>query len=680
MRLKPSLILTGGLLGYLLGTWVISCSALFAYDCSGRGAKTIAVDLSNPEECDEPETYYHSPEDLNIQLMAVELDRQVSGYQCQVSVSAEVSRCGYDSIHYGSHKPLVNVPVNVTTQQCWRMAKEGTYQYWDRTFGVVLAENQVRQFYSRGNLDNKGNCEVETFHTAGLLFAKHYEKRTLNIDVRKIRGVLDKSTNNVIISGVRGSYESGSFQDDNLGTVVWRPRTPECHESVSQIYLGSAKIHRHRNGTIGSFVMLANNDTRQYGGFRLTATTSICNVQGYTTQVEGLVIRILRNGDEPLDHTKFRNSLKFTELNLLSKMAYLHLRTNSNMELQFSMVYSELCSTRRESVLNRMRMMAYTNNQYVAIDLFGMGHTMSSRGAVAYVTRCEKIPAKIRSIQNCTLDIPASYGSNYTRSGYIDPISFIIKSHSHILPCDPISPVSWNLDGQWWCSSPELRACPTPMKIDVVTDSQQLLRDYASETGEDMFSEEQHASHEAYMLSQNSREPILTDLAFKSSVNGEPGEPAGVPISADEVEVLSRLIGANISPAFYYFGKTYFIIWILLTVYGLFKIVFDCVTRVYIALRTGQGSLGKILRVIIHSSFLFLMFPAHVLVAAVNQGVNPGEPEERQEKPGVRNQESDDSTNGNKYETPPKQKPTSDRPQGSAPRRPSAGDPSELIY
>lgn len=642
--------------------------SLVGYSCSGKGTITMRVDLSSPEECDEPEQFYQKPEEITMQLMAIDVDREIKGYRCEVMVTAEVTRCGFDSIVYGSNTPLVDHPVKVDAVQCWKMVKEGVYNYWGETFEVKVAANQVRQFYSRGGRDVNGYCETEEFTTAGIRFTKHYEQRTLRISVEKTSGYYDKRTDNAIIQGVRAPYAGGSFVDSKLGTVVWKPREPKCHESVSQIYLGKAHIHRHRNGTLGSFIMLANNRTNQYGGYRLMRTTSVCNVQGFETQEEGLVIRILRNGDEPLAHTKFRNSAKFTELNLLSKMTYLHLKTNTASELQFSLVYDELCGARRRTTLNSMRMVAFTNNHYIALDLFGPGHTIYSRGAVAYVTKCNAEVAKIRAMDNCTLDIPVSYGQNFSKSGFLDPISFIIKSHSHILPCDPINPVSWNIDGQWWCSGPELRACPTPSKIEVATETSHMLRDYAAEIAVDMFTDAQHEAHEAYILAQNSREPVLTELAFKSSMNGKLGDPAGIPITDEELFAMSLLIGMEISPAFYFFGKTYFIIFVLIHAYGVLKIIFDALTRVYIALKTKPCG-WDVIKVLLHSSFLFLMFPVHVMEAAAGLALgNRGDDDDSGSRGGLNDNRGADrrsTTDGdcdnkkddrasNKYETPPR--------------------------
>lgn len=305
----------------------------------------------------------------------------------------------------------------------------------------------------------------------------------------------------------------------------------------------------------------------------------------------------------------------------MSRMAYLHLKTNTNVEAQFGTIYEELCSSKRGTVINRLRMLSHSNNQYVALDIFGEGHTVYASGAVAHVTRCIEVEAKLRALHNCTRDIPVTYGP-YDEPAFVDPISFVVKARTHVLPCNPIMPITWLIDGKWWCSSPELRTCPQPLRIDIALDSSYEPRGFAEELDGDMYTEEHLRIHKDYIMFANAREPILDTLAYRSDQSAALGQETGIPLSPQDYMVLSHIIGMEISPGLYYFGSYWFALWTLLTLVGVLRIMMDAIIKVYLGLKKRPPG-WWILKVLLHSSFLLILYPMHILSAAAQGDSSP---------------------------------------------------------
>ncbi len=46
----------------------------------------------------------------------------------------------------------------------------------------------------------------------------------------------------------RGKVSPGVLHDNQLGTIVWMQKSADCEDSVSQVYLGPAKIYEFRGG------------------------------------------------------------------------------------------------------------------------------------------------------------------------------------------------------------------------------------------------------------------------------------------------------------------------------------------------------------------------------------------------------------------------------------------------
>ena len=605
--------------------------AFRAWDCAGNRTASITIDLTEPQMCEDIESYYHEPTEIRAQIMAVDIRRSVAAFQCSATEDSDVTRCGFDSLTYGTHQVLIDRPLSITMEDCRKIVRDRKWNYMGREFSVKIGRENIFKFYAHGKLEEDGTCRTEDFSVNGYQFYKSYEERRVRLEVKAVQGVLDEDSGTTVVKGVRGEYQNEGFYDHKLGTIIWRATEAQCHESVSELYLGPVHLHKHKNGTVGSFVILSNNRTGQYGGFLLKKPTSLCQVQGFRTQIPSIVIRILRRGDSPLPHSRFRSNLLQTEMNLMSRMSYLHLKTNTNVEAQFGAIYEELCSSKRATIINRLRMLSHSNNQYVALDIFGEGHTVYSSGAVAHVTRCAPVEAKIRALPNCTRDIPVYYGED-KEPAFVDPISMVVKARTHVLACNPIMPIIWSIDGKWWCSSPELRVCPDPLRIDIAMEAQYQPRDFAEELDGSMYTEEHMQIHRDYVMFANAREPILDTLAYKSDRGAERGGETGMPLSPQDYLVLSHIVGLEISPGLFFFGKYWFVLWTLLTLGGVIRLVLDTVIKIYLGLKRKPPGFW-ILKVLVHSSFLLLLYPIHVLQAAAGGADSPDQDEQRSEPP-----------------------------------------------
>ena len=68
----------------------------------------------------------------------------------------------------------------------------------------------------------------------------------------------------------------------------------------------------------------------------------------------------------------------------------------------------------------------------------------------------------MRATHDCTLEVPVLVGN---RSYFADPFSFVLREHGTRIPCSSITPVSWNLGGDWYCASPKVVLCSHPKRL-----------------------------------------------------------------------------------------------------------------------------------------------------------------------------------------------------------------------
>jgi len=48
---------------------------------------------------------------------------------------------------------------------------------------------------------------------------------------------------------------------------------------------------------------------------------------------------------------------------------------------------------------------------------------------------------------------------------FVHPISLILQPHPTEVVCHPDLPVQWKIDDSWYCSSPEIEPCPSPLTL-----------------------------------------------------------------------------------------------------------------------------------------------------------------------------------------------------------------------
>lgn len=85
-------------LGWL---WATTAVALVVYDCEKPHARVKTLDLTGPQECDNPEKDFLPAEEIWTQFLHTGQRHPVKTTQCDITISKRITRCGkFDSITY----------------------------------------------------------------------------------------------------------------------------------------------------------------------------------------------------------------------------------------------------------------------------------------------------------------------------------------------------------------------------------------------------------------------------------------------------------------------------------------------------------------------------------------------------------------------------------------------------
>ena len=75
---------------------------IVVYDCESLQMTLHAIDLTMPKACSVTTSHYDSPKRLHVEILKAVQHRSTQTYVCQAYLTLEVSRCGFDSLHYGT--------------------------------------------------------------------------------------------------------------------------------------------------------------------------------------------------------------------------------------------------------------------------------------------------------------------------------------------------------------------------------------------------------------------------------------------------------------------------------------------------------------------------------------------------------------------------------------------------
>ena len=577
-----------------------SAEAFIAYDCEHPDARYQKIDLREPAACPDPIKDYDAPENLTVHVLQTDNKGEIDGYQCRITTTKEVTRCGFNSITYGSQVPVWEQEYEITPRQCRAAIRTGKVSVHGITYTVEKGVQLKKSFYSHGNVEENGRCDVANFMTAGILFSSSYERTTVKIMIKVIRGVQDWTRQTVTFSnGVKHRLMDGIVRDAYEGTIIWTPREPECSETVSEIYLGQAAIHRRSNSTsLQGSIMMVNSASKtatskhrkQYAGLILKEATSTCGTHCYTTQIDGVLACILREGDSPLPPATFKDNFRQETVNWQTQIGHQNIGNNLRIGARFETVQRDICELERKILSAGLQGLA-DGNKYALLDLFGKGSVAHTAGAIAYVTKCVQVSVGKATHPNCTNEIPVRENEiTANRTRYADPLTLILRDYPTIIPCSDYMPPGYPIGDEWFCAHPETHTCQAPRKLQTTVSTYSGMGDFTEGMGQGVYSPEQREAHAAFQRAVSSRAAVVMKVTNSATHDGIIMDQLGYTLDGRDVDNLKFDLMGTYFPWVLWLGAAW--PWLVggCLVFSLVKMIVGSAIRIYITiLQKGIG-------------------------------------------------------------------------------------------
>jgi len=156
--------------------WSLTTEAsIIGYDCEAPSTTVTKIDLTEPRICGTAASHYSAPVDIVVEVIQTDLERSVEILACEAYTTKVVTRCGLDSISYGSHTSVLRRPIEISVAACRNAPMMESLFLGGRAFPVEVNRMHMVEFFSHGALDQDNRCAVEAFTSGGIKYENSYE-------------------------------------------------------------------------------------------------------------------------------------------------------------------------------------------------------------------------------------------------------------------------------------------------------------------------------------------------------------------------------------------------------------------------------------------------------------------------------------------------------------------------
>ena len=136
--------------------------------------------------------------------------------------------------------------------------------------------------------------------------------------------------------------------------------------------------------------IVAGRDKNQVAGLELKETMILCGQAAQTTHIKSIAVFFHPMEQIEVASGKFNmvtTEAEFTRLE--SELSFLQVRSTMTLQETIRQVKAEICEDRKQIAHTRLESIAWAENPYSLMQVFGRGHLVTRNGATVYVTRCQ---------------------------------------------------------------------------------------------------------------------------------------------------------------------------------------------------------------------------------------------------------------------------------------------------
>ncbi len=171
---------------------------------------------------------------------------------------------------------------------------------------------------------------------------------------------------------------------------------------------------------------------------------------------------------------------------------------------------------------------------------------------------------------------------------FADPISFTLSNYATVIPCDPVAPPRWNIDGHWYCATPTVEPCGAPKELEPKT-REFKDEDFVTGLGGNIYSTAQIRQHRLAERIYHSREAQAIIESYHANEGGSLGPDGiwrfGAGLSGETVFQLEQGVLAKVSFLIPAIGSAWPWIAGIGLILAMTQALAGCIARMYLVYR-----------------------------------------------------------------------------------------------
>ncbi len=131
----------------------------------------------------------------------------------------------------------------------------------------------------------------------------------------------------------------------------------------------------------------------------------------------------------------------------------------------------------------------------------------------------------------------------------MDPISYTLSNCATVIPCDPVAPPRWSIDGHWYCAALMVEPFKAPKELE--PKSCKFHEDFITGLGGNIYSNAQIQQHQMVERIHHSQEAQAIMGSYYANTDGDEGSDGiwqfGMGLSGETMVWIKTSILAKVS-------------------------------------------------------------------------------------------------------------------------------------
>jgi len=494
----------------LINNFGISDS-IIAYDCNHPDAEISTIALNEVGPC-QNFSNVNEVTRVKVQVMQYKQFSPVIVHQCRFLTSVHIKYCG---MHSHTSETTVFEPMHpesLSPEMCRQALLTRT---------VTLAPGQNIQiphwnmtlygyYYEAGWADRFGECDGSSFQYKGTQFKNSLLQRQYSLEVQTYTAQISASRNRVQLKeGVDCITSNLQCEDDRVGTHIWSLESQICtDETVDLLFEGSGEIHRdveyHRK-------VLKVNQPPFLLTTELIDEKRLCGHPVLNTPYEGLIVAVSYTSQYQFILTPSSLEVYNTRMQTFinTKLDYLQRELLSVIEASHHSLLQQICLIERSLLETKLHLIRTSKITAFELSPRTYGNLVKIAGDVAHLLKCSAVEVITRQTESCYLDLPVTY---LNESMFMSSVNRILVPISEQIICNPIAPVMFKLNENWYASDPTIRPHKSPSIISPQTNKSMNFRPIRSFAIGGIYPPDAIQNLYNFMLSGTRRDAELSDV------------------------------------------------------------------------------------------------------------------------------------------------------------------------